>query len=294
MIQEKTFSHFWLYRLLPEKVVGYFELIRFEKPIGFLLLMWPCWISLAILEVTNIKWYLIFFFGSFLMRSVGCIINDYFDRFIDQKVKRTSSRPLAKGKLNIFEAFSLMTLLLIFSLIILIQFSLFAIIVALLSLPLIIIYPLMKRFTYWPQLVLGLTFSWGVLLVFSQFNENISLQAILFYIACIFWTLGYDTIYAYQDVADDIKLKLKSTAILFEKNGKIFVMLFYIMFSIFLLLSINLYYFNEIRSIILILVLIGLLLYIRKWDINSESSSNKFFKFNNFIGLGIFTTLVFF
>ena len=152
----------------------------------------------------------------------------------------------------------------------------------------------MKRFTYWPQLVLGLTFSWGVLLVFSQFNENISLQAILFYIACIFWTLGYDTIYAYQDAADDIKLKLKSTAILFEKNGKIFVMLFYIMFSIFLLLSINLYYFNGVRSIILILVLIGLLLYIRKWDIDSKSSSNKFFKFNNFIGLGIFTTLVFF
>tara|TARA_Y100000590_G_scaffold22603_2_gene26061 strand:- start:6244 stop:7128 length:885 start_codon:yes stop_codon:yes gene_type:complete len=294
MIQEKTFSHFWLYRLLPEKVVGYFELIRFEKPIGFLLLMWPCWISLAILEVTNIKWYLIFFFGSFLMRSVGCIINDYFDRFIDQKVERTSSRPLAKGELNIFEAFSLMALLLIFSLIILMQFSLFAIIVALLSLPLIIIYPLMKRFTYWPQLVLGLTFSWGVLLVFSQFNENISLQAILFYIACIFWTLGYDTIYAYQDAADDIKLKLKSTAILFEKNGKIFVMLFYIMFSIFLLLSINLYYFNSIRSIILILFLIGLLLYIRKWDIDSKSSSNKFFKFNNFIGLGIFTTLIFF
>jgi len=148
--------------------------------------------------------------------------------------------------------------------------------------------------TYWPQLGLGIIFSWGVLIVSMQFNEKLLTDFIILYIGCIFWTLAYDTIYAYQDAADDIKLKLKSTAILFEKNGKIFVMLFYIMFSIFLLLSINLYYFNEIRSIILILVLIGLLLYIRKWDINSESSSNKFFKFNNFIGLGIFTTLVFF
>ena len=152
----------------------------------------------------------------------------------------------------------------------------------------------MKRFTYWPQLFLGIIFSLGAIIYSTQINENINSQTLLIYIACIFWTLGYDTIYAYQDAADDIKLKLKSTAILFEKNGKIFVMLFYIMFSIFLLLSINLYYFNGVRSIILILVLIGLLLYIHKWDINSESSSNKFFKFNNFIGLGIFTTLVFF
>jgi len=294
MKQEKTFSHFWLYRLLPEKIVSYLELIRFEKPTGFLLLVWPCWFCLAMLSITDIKLYIFFFIGSFCMRSVGCIVNDYFDRFIDKKVKRTSDRPLAKGKLSLLEAFTAMSILLIFSLMILLQFNKIAIIIAAASIPLIIIYPLMKRFTYWPQLILGLTFSWGILIASAQSIETISIEVVLLYIACVFWTLGYDTIYAYQDREDDIKIKLKSTAVLFDYKGKLFVMFFYTLFVFFILIIQNLDYFQLIYSLILVVILIGLMIFLSRWSINSRSSSNKYFRSNNIIGLIFFLYFVFF
>ena len=240
MEQKKQISYFWLYNFLPIKIVKFLELIRFEKPIGFLLLMWPCWFALANFSITSLKWYVLFFLGSFFMRSVGCIINDYFDRFIDKEVDRTSKRPLASGDVSFLEAILVMVPLLLFSLIILMYFNTFAIIITLASLPLVIMYPLMKRITYWPQLFLGLTFSWGVLIVAAQFQEFISIDSILLYIGCVFWTLGYDTIYSYQDRKDDIKIKLKSTAILFNDKGKFFVIFFYLMFAIFLFFSTSL------------------------------------------------------
>jgi len=292
MKQKKIISHFWLYNLLPYKIVKFFELIRFEKPIGFLLLMWPCWFALAQLSIINFKWYLLFFLGSFFMRGVGCIINDYFDRFIDQKVKRTSKRPIASGTISIERSFLLMLIFLIISFIILLNFNYKSIILAILSLPLIVLYPLMKRFTYWPQIFLGLIFNWGILIVSMQFKEVISLEAILLYIGCIFWTLGYDTIYAYQDRGDDIKIKLKSTAILFRNKGKLFVMVFYSLFIFSLLILSNLDKFNPNKSLILIVLLSGLLIYLNKWKINDNSSSNKYFKNNNLLGLTVFLFLI--
>ena len=292
MKQNKFNSNFWLYKILPKKIVYCLELIRFEKPIGFLLLMWPCWFTLALFSNNNIKLYILFFIGSFCMRSVGCIINDYIDQSIDKKVERTSRRPLAVGSLNLIDISILISILLIISLIILMQFNFIAIMISLTSIPLVIIYPLMKRFTYWPQLFLGLTFSWGVLIASAQSIETISLQAILLYIGCVFWTLGYDTIYAYQDREDDIKIDLKSTAILFSDSGKIFVMLFYFLFILFIFISKNLYEFNLLNFLLLFFILILTLLYINKWSINSKLSSNNYFKKNNMFGLMIFLYLL--
>ena len=244
----------------------------------FLLLVWPCWFALAIFSITDIKLYILFFLGSFFMRSAGCIINDYFDRYIDRSVERTSNRPLAKKSLSLFKVFILLIILLFFSLIILLQFNSTAIIVALMSIPLIVIYPLMKRYTYWPQLFLGFTFNWGILVSSAQITESISIEAVLLYIACIFWTLGYDTIYAYQDRKDDIKVNLKSTAILFDNKGRFFVMLFYSLFVSFIIIMQNLNDIKLINSIILIGILICLLFFLKKWNINNNKSSNKFFK----------------
>ena len=293
MKQKKLISHFWLYNLLPYETVKFFKLIRFEKPIGFLLLMWPCWFALAQLSIINFKWYLLFFLGAFFMRGVGCIINDYFDRFIDQKVERTSTRPIAAGTISIEKAFLLMLVFLIISFLILLNFSYKSIILAILSLPLIVIYPLMKKITYWPQIFLGIIFNWGILIVSIQFKEVISLEAILLYIGCIFWTLGYDTIYAYQDKGDDIKIKLKSTAILFGNKGKFFVMIFYSLFIFSLLILSNLDKFNLNKSLTLILLLSALMIYLNKWKMDDNSSSNKYFKNNNLLGLTIFLLLIF-
>ena len=250
MKQEKSFSQFRPYSLLPEKIVLYLRLIRFESPIGFFLLAWPCWFTLAMFSITDIKLYILFFLGSFFMRSAGCIINDYVDRYIDRSVERTSNRPLAKGSISLFKAFILLIALLFFSLIILLQFNSTAIVVTLASIPLIIIYPLMKRYTYWPQLFLGIVFNWGILVASAQITESIPIQAVLLYIACIFWTLGYDTIYAYQDRKDDIKINLKSTAILFDHKGKFFVMLFYSLFVSFIIIAQNIYNIELINSLL--------------------------------------------
>ena len=293
MKQEKSFSQYWLYSLFPEKIVLYLKLIRLEKPIGFLLLVWPCWFALAIFSITDVKWYILFFLGSFFMRSAGCIINDYFDRYIDRGVKRTSNRPLVKKSISLFKVFIFLVSLLILSSIVLLQFNSIAIIVALISIPLVIIYPLMKKYTYWPQLFLGFTFNWGVLVASVQITETISIETILLYIACIFWTLGYDTIYAYQDRKDDIKINLKSTAILFGNKGKLFVMLFYSLFVLFIIIMQNLNDFKLVNSLILIGILVCLLVFLKKWNINHRSSSNKYFKKNNLVGLIFFSYFIF-
>ena len=172
--------------LVVKKIFDYCELIRLNKPIGFLLLMWPCWFGLALLKIETSKllfWYLLFLIGSFLMRSAGCIINDIIDIDFDQKVTRTKFRPLASKKISITESILLLIILLIISFLILLEFNFKSILLGLLSLPFVILYPFMKRITYFPQLLLGIIFSWGVLIVSMQFNTRIHL--IFFY--CILY-----------------------------------------------------------------------------------------------------------
>ena len=281
--------------LVLKKITNYLEIIRFNRPIGFLLLMWPCWFGLSLLDL-EIKiltfWLLIFLFGSFFMRSAGCIINDIVDRNIDKSVQRTKFRPLASNKISIVEAFLLLFFFLFLSLILLLQFNLYSIILGILSIPFVILYPFMKRITFWPQVFLGLIFSWGALIVSTQFNQSITFKFLLLYFACIIWTLGYDTIYAYQDREDDIKQNIKSTAVLFGNNGKWLVFIcYFIVVLIFGYLG-----WNSSNSPIslFIIAMIGICTYIaiQKWDINSSESSNFYFRQNNFFGLMLFVYLL--
>ena len=212
------------------KQINYFiELTRLKKPIGFMLLFWPCLWGLTIAFDFSkdiqifIKYLLLFFLGSVLMRSAGCIINDIFDKDFDNKVERTKSRPIASGAISVKLALLYSIILCVIAFFVLIQFNLFTILLALGSMPLAFTYPLMKRFTYWPQLFLGITFNYGLILGWTSINSQIDALPIIFYIGAIFWTLGYDTIYGFQDIKDDEIIGVKSTSIKFKKNPKIFI-----------------------------------------------------------------------
>ena len=199
------------------------SLTRLNKPIGFMLLFWPCSWGLTYAYTFDknfdkfIYYLLLFFLGSVLMRSAGCIVNDIVDKDFDKKVKRTKSRPIASGKISLTKAIIYAGLLCLAAFFILIQFNFFTVILGMCSMLLAFSYPFMKRITYWPQLFLGLTFNWGIIMAWTAFNNEISSNIIILYISAIFWTLGYDTIYGAQDMSDDEIIGLKSTAIKFKK-----------------------------------------------------------------------------
>ena len=167
------------------------------------------------------------------MRSAGCIVNDVLDRKFDKKVFRTKDRPIASGKVSVKLALLYSGILCLIAFLVLINFNFFTIIIALASMPLAFTYPLMKRFTYWPQLFLGITFNYGLLLGWTSINEEISIIPIVFYLGAIFWTLGYDTIYGFQDIEDDEIIGVKSTSIKFKQNPKIFLSICYFIFTLF-------------------------------------------------------------
>ena len=280
--------------LVLKKITSYLDLIRFYKPIGFLLLMWPCWFSLSLLKLEInllLSWLIIFLMGSFFMRSAGCIINDIVDKEIDKNVYRTALRPLASGNISLTEASILLFILLFLSLLILLQFKFFTMIIGLLSIPFVILYPFAKRFTHFPQIILGLIFSWGILIVAYEFNQKINLNHIVLYVACVFWTIGYDTIYAYQDKVDDIKNSIKSTAVFFDQNGKFFVFIcYFIVISAFGYLG-----WSSSKSIfsLIIMAIIGFCTYIaiHKWDMDSIKSSAFYFRQNNIFAIMLFVYL---
>ncbi|MDC0524906.1 4-hydroxybenzoate octaprenyltransferase, partial [Pelagibacteraceae bacterium] len=213
----------------------FIELTRLNKPIGFMLLFWPCAWGLAYAnnfahnENLFLYYLLLFFFGSILMRSAGCIVNDIVDKDFDKKVKRTKDRPLASGKISIIKSLVYVAFLCALALLILLQFNFLTIALGIGSMFLAFSYPFMKRITYWPQLFLGLTFNWGVIMAWSAINNYISVEIIILYLSAIFWTLGYDTIYGAQDMSDDEIIGLKSTSIKFKKNIKLFVGICYLL-----------------------------------------------------------------
>ena len=277
------------------KITYFLDLIRFFNPIGFMLLMWPCWFALTLVPTNQsnlVIWYLLFFIGAFLMRSAGCIINDLVDIEIDKKIQRTNNRSLTSKKISILEAIIFLIILLALGFIILIQFNFKTILAGIISLPLIILYPYMKRVTYFPQLFLGIVFSWGVILVSIQFTEFFTLDFIILYIGCIFWTLAYDTIYAYQDKNDDEINNIKSTAVLFGNKGRIFVKFFYLIFF----LIIGYISWNNNKNVyslsVIIMFIFGMNFLLNKWEPTLKKSSNFYFKFNNIIGLCCFLFLL--
>ena len=217
----------------------YLRLMRLDKPIGTWLLLLPCWwgVALASPLLPNLWPMLLFGVGAIVMRGAGCVINDIYDRHLDQKVERTRIRPLASGELALWQAIIFLCLVLAIGFGILMLFNRPTIITGLLSLLLVFTYPLMKRVTWWPQLFLGFTFNWGLLMGGCAVTGTIGFSIILAYIAGIFWTLGYDTIYAHQDKRDDAEAGIKSTALLFGDKSLRWVALFYAMSLGFLALA---------------------------------------------------------
>lgn len=211
----------WADRLLPARLRTYARLMRLERPIGWWLLLLPCWWGLALGQIAwggglPSPWYaLLFLVGAIIMRGAGCTLNDIADRNFDGRVERTRLRPIPAGQVSVKAAFAFLILLCLLGLVVLLQFNWFTVFTGAASLIVVAVYPFMKRITYWPQAVLGLAFNWGALVGWTAVHGSLSLAPLLLYAGGIFWTLAYDTIYAHQDKEDDAMIGLKSTALKF-------------------------------------------------------------------------------
>ena len=270
----------------------FIELTRLKKPIGFMLLFWPCIWGLTLVYDFNSSLNNYFFFGSLflagsiLMRSAGCIVNDIVDKNFDKKVERTKNRPIASGKVSVKLALFYSIVLCVLAFLVLINFNKFTIYMALLSMPLAFTYPLMKRITYWPQLFLGITFNYGLVLAWISISNEVSLVALVFYFGAIFWTLGYDTIYGFQDIKDDEIIGVKSTSIKFKNDPKKFLLFCYLVFILSLIfvginMNFKLFYF-----IFLILPSAQLFIFqIKNLKITDTNDCLAKFKSNNLLGL---------
>ena len=276
----------------------YIELIRLDKPTGIFLLYWPCTWGLAVGNIYAenndlfLKYLILFFIGSFLMRSAGCIYNDIIDKNIDKKITRTKNRPIAKGLISSKQGWFAILVLILLSLIILLQLNLKSIIFGLTSGIFIILYPFMKRITYWPQLFLGITFNWGVILGWLAMGNELSLIPILLYFSAILWTLGYDTIYGMQDLKDDLKIGVKSTSIKFEKNFKTFLGINYFISFALLIICLKLLNADVLSYLLAILSGIILIIQIFSHQKNNSDKNFKLFALNNYYGLSVFITLL--
>lgn len=223
----------WVDRYAPDWLKPYARLARWDRPIGFWLLFWPCGFSLGLAALRNpdmgFNWWALALclIGAVVMRGAGCTFNDIVDRNIDDKVERTRSRPIPSGQVSVRNAILFMLAQLLVGLIVLLQFNTFTVLIGASSLVLVAIYPFMKRVIWWPQFFLGLAFSWGALVGWTAQTGVIGIPSILLYVGCILWVIGYDTIYALQDVEDDALIGVKSTARLFGRRTRIMVTLFY-------------------------------------------------------------------
>ena len=277
----------------------FIELTRLTKPIGFMLLFWPCIWGLTLAYDFNSGLNNYFFFsilflsGSILMRSAGCIVNDIVDRKFDKKVERTKNRPIASGRVSVRLAIIYAISLCFLAFLVLLNFNYFTIFMALISMPLAFTYPLMKRITYWPQLFLGITFNYGLVLGFIAIENQLSLISIAFYIGAIFWTLGYDTIYGFQDIKDDEIIGVKSTSIKFKNDPKKFLFISYIIFILSLAVVGILMDFKSIYFLFMIFPIYHLLYYqINKLNTANPDDCFKKFKSNNFLGLLILLNIL--
>ena len=276
----------------------FINLTRLNRPIGYLLLFWPCSWGLAYAYSLNknvetfLFYIVLFFLGAVLMRSAGCIVNDIVDRKLDKKVKRTRGRPLAANLISVERAFMYVITLCGLAFLILIQFNFLTIFLGLASMTLAFSYPFMKRITYWPQLFLGLTFNWGIIMAWASITDFLNIEIFLVYLAAIFWTLGYDTIYGAQDIIDDEIIGVKSTSIKFKSMLKKFVFLCYATSCLVLLVF---FYFN-MNSVYFLFPLLGfsatLFYQIYIFDKRKPETCMQAFKVNNFSGFYLFLTFL--
>jgi len=277
-----------------EKFQIFIQLTRLNKPIGFLLLFWPCVWGLTLAyyysgETTLfLKYTILFFLGSVLMRSAGCIFNDIVDKDFDKKVQRTKERPIASGKVSVAGAFIYVILLCSIALLILLQFNLLTITLGMSSMILAFAYPFMKRITYWPQLFLGLTFNWGIIMGWTSIANNISIEPIILYLAAIFWTLGYDTIYGLQDMHDDEIIGIKSTSIKFKNNAKVFVGTSYGLCVLFVLILCLMMEIDKYLLTLSAFFILTLIYQVRLFKIDNPKSCLIAFKTNNLTAIFVF------
>ena len=281
---------------LPSKIRPYAYLMRLDRPIGTYLLLFPALWSISLSYLTTesslsglgfIALIILFSVGALIMRSAGCIINDIWDRNLDQKVERTRERPLASGVISLKQAVGFLTILLCLGALILFQLNALTIVLGFLSLVFVIAYPAMKRITWWPQAFLGLTFNFGALMGWTAVTGELSIIPVLLYSGGFFWTLGYDTIYAHQDVEDDVMAGVKSTARIFQEKSKIWVAGFYALRTL-LLLSAVILATGQIYSGLIAMPAFSILLYqLFSWNLDSKPSSLAMFKANALFG-GLF------
>ena len=277
-----------------EKLRIIIQLTRLDKPIGILLLFWPCVWGLTLGYYFNektiiyLKYIVLFFLGSVLMRTAGSIFNDIIDKNFDKKVQRTKERPIASGKVSVLEAFIYIVFFCLVAFFILLQFNWLTIALGISSMIFAFSYPFMKRITYWPQLFLGLTFNWGIIMGWTAMTNNISIEPIILYFSAIFWTLGYDTIYGLQDIRDDEIIGVKSTSVKFKKNVKFFVGTCY---SLFVFLILIMFLMMEIDKYLLLLsvfFILSLIYQLKIFKINNPKSCLAAFKINNLTGIFLF------
>ena len=277
----------------------FIELTRLRRPIGYMLLFWPCAWGLTLAydfsnDLGKYFFYLILFFlGAILMRSAGCIVNDILDKEFDKKVFRTKDRPIASGQISVKIGIVYVLILCFCALLVLLNFNKITILLAISSMPLAFTYPLMKRFTYWPQLFLGVTFNYGLLLGWTSVNQNLDIIPLLLYIGAIFWTLGYDTIYGFQDIKDDEIIGLKSTSIKFKKKPFIFLLTCYVFLFLMLIILGILKNFNIFYYAFGLIIIYHLFFYqLKSVDIKDPINCLKIFKSNNFFGFLVFVQLL--
>lgn len=287
----------WVDRLAPETLRPYLRLARADRPIGTWLLLFPCWWSLALAELSmghaypNLASLALFAIGAFVMRGAGCAYNDWVDRDYDARVARTASRPIPSGQVSPEQALLFATGLSLIGLVVLLQFNWFTILLGAASLLVVAVYPFMKRFTYWPQFVLGLAFNWGALVGWSSAKGSLALPPLLLYAGSVLWTIGYDTIYAHQDTEDDALLGLKSTALKFGENTLSWVGGFYsgalILWTIAgFLAGAHLVFFFGIA-----LVALQMAWQVSTLDIHDPKNCLWRFRSNRDVGLGVFLAL---
>ncbi|PTM98440.1 4-hydroxybenzoate octaprenyltransferase [Mycoplana dimorpha] len=293
----------WVYRVLPRSLWPYAQLARWDRPIGWQLLMWPCLWSAALAanvaraasaySLSQFAWHLVLFVvGSIAMRGAGCTYNDLVDHEIDKAVARTRSRPLPSGRVSRGQAKLFIGLQSLVGLLVLLQFNTFAVVLGIASLVIVAVYPFAKRFTDWPQFFLGLAFSWGALMGWAAQFGNVSLAAVALYAGAVVWTIGYDTIYAHQDKEDDALIGVRSTARLFGERTRPWLVVLYGLAVLLIAASFVLAGVGLLAYVGLAIAAALLAWQIVAVDIDDAEQCLALFKFNNVVGMIIFLGLV--
>ena len=288
----------WVDSFAPGWTRPYLRLARLDRPIGSWLLLMPCWWSTALAGVAaraavpNVRDIILFFIGAFAMRGAGCTWNDIVDRDLDARVERTRSRPIPSGQVSVRQAAAFLITQAVVGLLVLVQFNPFAILTGIASLAIVAVYPFMKRITYWPQIVLGLAFSWGALMGWAATFGRLDPPALILYAGSIAWVIGYDTIYAHQDREDDALIGIKSTALLFGERTKPMLSVFYGAAVLLIGWSAYLVGAGPVFWLALIAFAAHLAWQVRRLDIGDPDRCLELFKSNRDAGLILFSGLI--